>query len=144
MELVRFAYTPMGTFGKLVLPNNKELYTVEKAWRANRKAESCIPEGEYKLRKRDSPVVARTSRGKYPQGWEVVNVPDRTFIMIHVGNTENDLDGCIAPGIDLGFVHNKWAVVQSAVAMDELMTALTKAEYDLTIKQIDAAKLWSW
>ena len=43
----RFAYTPHGTFGRIVLPDGRELFTIEDPPNANRTGASCIPEGEY-------------------------------------------------------------------------------------------------
>lgn len=133
--LERFAYTPQGTFGRLKV-GNKEWYTVERPWEENKQRISCIPEGVYKLRQRLSEVVQRTSGGAYARGWEVTNVPNRTFIMLHVGNTMDDLAGCISPGKSLTFLKGKWAVASSRVAFDEMMAAMaSEEEWELTISQ---------
>ena len=124
MRLTRYGYTPMGTFGEIELPNGARLQTVELPWRGNEQSVSCIPSGTYALRKRLSGVVKRSSGGKYSQGWEVTSVPGRTYIMVHVANTIDDLEGCIGVGAALGFVAGKWAVTSSAVAFDEFMDAL--------------------
>ena len=124
MKLTRYGYTPMGAFGEIELPNGTKLYTVELPWRGNSRSVSCIPSGAYTLRKRLSGVVRRSSGGKYAQGWEVTNVPGRTYVMFHVANTIDDLEGCIGVGLDLGFVAGKWAVTNSGAAFDEFMSAL--------------------
>lgn len=132
IELERFAYTPHGSFGRLRV-GDKTWSTVELPWKGNAPRESCIPEGVYSLAKRESPVVQRSSGGEFAQGWEVVNVPGRTFIMIHPGNTIDDLLGCIAPGTGLGFMRNKWSVTSSRIAFREFMQAMD-AETDLTLR----------
>lgn len=132
-RLTRFAYTPNGTFGRLVV-SGKEFYTVERPWKNNESNVSCIPEGDYTLRMRDSGVVSRSTGGAYSRGWEVTSVKGRSFIMIHPGNTVDDLQGCIAPGKGLGAVSGKWAVVSSRQAFDELMKLLAgQTEWKLTI-----------
>lgn len=132
-RLTRFAYTPNGTFGRLIVAG-KEFYTVERPWKNNESNVSCIPEGTYTLRMRDSGVVSRSTGGAYSRGWEVTNVKGRSFIMIHPGNTVDDLQGCIAPGKSLGAVSGKWAVVSSRQAFDELMKLLAgQNEWKLTI-----------
>ena len=132
-RLTRFAYTPNGTFGRLRVAG-KEFFTVERPWKNNESNVSCIPEGQYILRMRDSGVVSRTTGGAYPRGWEVTGVQGRTFIMIHPGNTVSDLQGCIAPGKGLGVVGGQWAVSSSRPAFDELMTALgSQDEWAFTI-----------
>jgi hypothetical protein len=51
---------------------------------------SCIPEGEYFLRKRYS--------GKYGWHLELVAVKNRSLILIHPANNAlQELNGCIAP-----------------------------------------------
>lgn len=133
IRLQRFAYTPNGTFGRLVV-EGKEFYTVERPWKDNQSNVSCIPEGTYSLRMRDSGVVTRSTGGAYSRGWEVTNVKGRSFIMIHPGNTVDDLQGCIAPGKQLGVVNGKWAVASSRPAFDELMKLLAgQDEWNLTI-----------
>lgn len=124
LTLTRFAYTPMGTFGRLELPSGADLYTVERPWLSNKRRESCIPEGRYAMGMRESGVVNRSTSGEYTQGWEIKDVPARTYIMIHPGNTMDDLQGCIAPGLDLGFVGGRWAVTQSRDAFRRLMDEL--------------------
>lgn len=135
-RLTRFAYTPFGTFGRLLV-NGKEVYTVERPWLDNKPNVSCIPEGTYVMRQRDSGVVYRSTGQAYQRGWEVTGVPDRSFIMIHPGNTLDDLQGCIAPGKALTSMGGKWAVSSSRPAFDELMTALAgQDEWTLIIDQL--------
>lgn len=132
-RLTRFAYTPQGTFGRLAVAG-KEFYTVERPWLDNKSNVSCIPEGTYALKMRDSGVVTRSTGGAYSRGWEVTNVKGRSFIMIHPGNTLEDLQGCISPGKALGAVNGKWGVLSSRPAFDELMSLLKGQDvWNLTI-----------
>lgn len=139
--LERFAYSPVGTFGRLQV-GNLEWFTVERPWLNNQAQVSCIPEGTYTLKKRQSQVVANSTGGAYAEGWEVTKVPGRSYIMIHPGNTMSDLMGCIAPGKTLAYVAGKWAVGSSRTAFDELMRALAgETEWTLEIKQSPPATL---
>ena len=117
VTLNRFAHTPVGVFGELILPSGRTLFTVERPWLNNKPTVSCIPEGTYPCQPR------KYYRGGY-EAIEVLDVPDRSYILIHRGNTMDDLAGCIAPGMDLGYVNKKWAVTNSreafAYVMDEL------------------------
>lgn len=118
--LRRFAYTPMGTFGRLELPDRSELWTLELPWVGNRRHVSCIPPGRYAIRRGNF-------RGKYPN-WEVLKVPGRDHIEIHRGNVAADLEGCIAVGKSLGALTNQWGVLRSKDAMDELMASTSAAD----------------
>ncbi|MFM9839410.1 MAG: DUF5675 family protein [Cyclobacteriaceae bacterium] len=88
MELELFrTYDPEGTNGelKLVMCN-----TIELPWLQNERNVSCIPEGRYELRKRFIK--------KFGLHLLVVDVPDRSWILIHPANdAKTQLKGCIAP-----------------------------------------------
>lgn len=117
-----------GTFGKLRLPDGKTLYTVERPWKGNKPSESCIPDGVYTLRKRRSGVVERSSKGKYLEGWEVCDVPGRTYIMNHPANWPTDVEGCIGYGKTYGLIDGRLAVGHSQDAFDLFMQALEGEE----------------
>ena len=46
VRLVRHAYLPVGTFGRLWLPGF-DCWTVERPWKNNRRNVSCFPIGTY-------------------------------------------------------------------------------------------------
>lgn len=117
-----FANTPMGTFSRL---RTKEFqcYTLELPWRDNLPWVSCIPEGDYKLK------VTRYNRGGYLT-WEVCDVPGRSHILFHVGNTGRDIRGCIAPGYSLGAIGDMWAVINSRKALDDFLEVLNTQTED--------------
>lgn len=114
--LERFNYGPDGTFGKLLFPTGEMFWTVEKPWKSNTPYESCIPDGGYYLVQRHSPVVNRTSGGEFSDGWEVTDVVNRTFIMVHPANWPDDLEGCIGVGQDYVIMQNRKGNQSNAVA----------------------------
>lgn len=122
--LERFAYLPSGTIGELFIPGCQKIFTIERPWLDNRKRESCIPEGEYALK----PHVGRIQ----PAIW-VDGVPGRTAILIHVGNTYNDLQGCIAPGLHWR-TGDPPAVLNSRAAMDVVMAAFAESGAGTVLK----------
>ena len=124
--LQRFAYTVQGTFGELILPSGNTLYTVERPWLDNKPTVSCIPTGVYRCQPR------KYYRGGY-EAIEVIEVPDRSYILIHRGNTMDDLAGCIAPGLHLGYVSNKWAVTNSREAFAQVMDELGGKHFYLDV-----------
>ena len=89
LALIR-TYGDRGTNGYLVHARRLVCCTIELPWRNNRRSESCIPEGSYRLRQRYSP--------KFGHHLEVTNVPDRSLILLHPANIAlKELRGCIAP-----------------------------------------------
>jgi hypothetical protein len=79
-----------GTFGVMLWRGDPICVTLEETWLDNIPRESCIPAGSYECRK--------YSGTKYKDVWEVRNVPQRTAILIHWGNTERNTAGCILVG----------------------------------------------
>jgi len=86
-----------GTFGTLIvpLPGASVLQTMEDDWLDNRAGISCIPEGTY-------PLVRSWFYKHNYEVFEVTKVPGRHRFLIHPGNTEEDVEGCIAPGFSRG------------------------------------------
>lgn len=72
-------------------------------------------------------VLGVYNLGGYP-GYEVKDVPNRSLIKIHIGNTIDDVVGCIALGKSLGFMEIKWAVSSSKKAFSEFMQAMSGIE----------------
>jgi hypothetical protein len=79
-----------GTNGDLLLDREKVCSTIELPWKNNKPRVSCIPEGEYELRKRWSQ--------RFGEHFILLHVPGRSYILIHPANDAlKELKGCIAP-----------------------------------------------
>lgn len=133
MILERFAYSPLGTFGRIMF-NGKTWYTVERPWLDNKANISCIPEGTYTANRYKSPTPGRGIV------WQLNRVPNRSFIQIHPGNTQQDVVGCIALGTVLGCIGDQWAVLHSKIAFNEFMNETAGLdEISILINQFKAA-----
>ena len=93
IEITRFALFGDRTLGALKI-DDFQLWTIERPWLNNVPFKSCIPTGQYKVRRTNSPRFG-------PDTWQVQDVPDRTHILFHVANTSADVVGCIGCGISL-------------------------------------------
>ena len=71
---------------------------LELPWKDNQRNISCIPKGRYK--------VVHYSSAKYPDVFEITNVPDRTAILIHSGNYNTHTEGCLLIGFDFKDINN--------------------------------------
>tara|TARA_R110002020_G_scaffold63770_8_gene169861 strand:- start:997 stop:1401 length:405 start_codon:yes stop_codon:yes gene_type:complete len=67
-----------------------ECKTCELPWKANLRNISCIPRGKYHVSHRESV--------KYGNHLHIEGVENRSFILIHVANFEEQLRGCVAVG----------------------------------------------
>lgn len=129
--LSRFCYSNQGTFGVLHIRNYNDFskpykfLTVERPWLDNKPSISCIPEGTYDIGLRESGIVSRTTQGMHKKGYEIQNVPNRTYIMFHIANTMDDLEGCVGLGLAPAFIKGRWAVSSSRLAFDRFMDAMS-------------------
>jgi len=131
--LERFAHTPMGVFGNLSV-DGFECYTVERPWLDNKPRESCIPEGVYRLE------LGMYNRGGYP-AYEIMNVPDRSLIKMHIANNMNDVIGCVGFGDSLGYYENLWSVMNSGKTMAKFMDAMDGEDGQIIIK---SKQVYNW
>lgn len=84
--------------------------TLENPWIENKPMVSCIPSGKY--------VCERVNSPKYGHSFEVKDVPNRSHILFHKGNIEENTKGCILLGQYFGFYKDQPAVLNSTKTMD--------------------------
>ena len=111
--IIRETFTDKSTIGNLYLDGEWLCDTLELPYRDNQRSISCIPAGQYKVRLR----TARESATRDYLHLLVEDVPNRDFVLVHIGNKSSDSRGCILVGIgrEQDFVKN------SRLAMELLM-----------------------
>jgi len=150
-ELIRHAYLPDVTLGWLAV-GTLRIATLEEGWRADPDGpggqrregaltESCVPDGTYSL-------VPHVST-KYPNGvYALVNPAlgvyhrekpagqkwGRVAVLIHIGNTTEDIEGCILVGKRHGKLDGRDAVLESGSTFAALRALLGEASHSLTIR----------
>jgi hypothetical protein len=114
--LIRDTFSEKSTIGELFLNGERMCDTLENPWLDNQRNISCVPEGEYPVRLR----LPRESATRDYMHLLVKDVPDRDYILIHIGNSAKDTRGCILVGLgsQQDFVSN------STLAMDLLIKEL--------------------
>lgn len=100
------------TLGVLSNSDGVICYTLENPWLDNRRNVSCIPEGEYECKPYSS--------AKYHNVWELQNVQDRSKILIHAGNFEEDTRGCILVGRAVADYNGKKMITNSRHTLEKL------------------------
>ncbi len=120
VEIQRQGYTEFGTLGRLrVFARDREGHeeltftclTAENPDRGNLPRVSCIPEGDYRL------TLSIYHRGGYP-AFQIYTaagdeIPGRSLVKIHRGNTDLDVQGCIVLGRAPVVVKGHWGVGRS-------------------------------
>ena len=123
--LVRYEQTSSATRGLLLL-GSSVLHTLEPPDLNNQEDVSCIPRGIYEC-------VHRWSAA-YKHHLHVRQVPDRTYVLIHIGNYPKNTKGCILPGTHRAFARGAPAVWSSGVALRQLLRWTDEQSFMLEIK----------
>jgi hypothetical protein len=125
-RITRIASDPNhGTFGVLVIDGQPVCNTLEPYHRDNERNISSIPSGQY--------ICKKYSSERYPSTYEVTGVQNRSSVLFHSGNWDDDTMGCILLGESFGTIGSDWVISQSRDAMTEFMQTMHGAEFKLTI-----------
>lgn len=132
LEITRISTDPeVGTFGVAKWTHERSPFALacENPWLDNAPFVSCIPSGLYACR----PVVS-PSRGST---YEICDVPGRTHVLFHKGNTHLNTEGCILLGESFDFLNGIPSVKSSKVAFDEFMKeALSLGDFSVNIQWV--------
>ena len=132
MKITRFDPGPYeGTPGSLVLKDGRSYRTLELPWKDNENNVSCIPEGTYKLRVRPA---SESHKFNYDH-IEVLGVPGRDKILIHIGNYLRNTDGCVLVGLWSSWQNNKWIVNSSRIAFGIVLEAVRRGDSTLAVER---------
>ena len=92
--IIRDTFSEKSTLGKLFINGESFCDTLELPYINNERSISCIPAGRYKVRLR----TERESATRDYLHLLVQDVPDRKWILIHIGNYPSQTKGCILVG----------------------------------------------
>ena len=139
IEIIRLYQTPIGdpkqTEGVLYLiKDNKIIFeccTLELPWNDNKSRTSCIPTGNYKAVKRHT----QSSAFKY-EHIHIQDVENREWILIHGGNYNTDVVGCILVGDKLTDINGDGVrdVTNSRKTLRTLLSLIKGDEINIEIK----------
>jgi hypothetical protein len=129
LTLYRLRENTNGTFGILSNESICICLTLERAWLDNKPDVSCIPDGSYKCKRHVSE--------HFGEGFEVLNVPNRTDILFHTGNWMTDSKGCIILGYGFCQKNRQEALDQSGTGFARFMEIMKGIdEFDLEIRRV--------
>ena len=103
IQVVRTQFGTDATNGLVFIDGQFECYSLEDQYQAVKVMhETCIPEGEYKVKLRTVGGFNERYTKKYPtfhRGMlELQDVPGFQYILIHQGNTDEHTSGCLIVG----------------------------------------------
>lgn len=127
VKITREKSDDIQTLGRMFYNDKQICCTLELPWKENRNRVSCIPKEKYR-------VIKRWSK-KYGWHFHILDVPNRSYILIHHGNYFYDFLGCIGVGEKFAFI-NKDAhldITSSKATMKKLLKELPD-EFDLIIE----------
>ena len=128
VELIRLEDSEEGIFGILKIDKEVFCVTLEPPGRLNQREQSCIPAQQYVCSRYKSPAFGET--------FIVENVPNRSGILFHAGNTVKDTAGCILLAEHFGKLRGFRAVLNSGKTFEEFMqTMVGDDRFHLTIQQ---------
>lgn len=132
LRVQRDKVTPKSVSGQLSIDRIFECFTVEPGAQPVNVGHPTIPAGRYKVILTKSPHLGYVTP-------EVLDVPGRTAIRIHIANFVTELLGCTAVGRkrSLVLMENEWAVWDSAIAFEALMVKLRAATGEIWIEYLD-------
>jgi hypothetical protein len=113
---------------------SQTFYTLEEPWKDNRKGISCIPHGTYRVVPHGWEV---DSKVKFKRSYRLLNTAPRVAILIHTGNTTDDIEGCILVGMAEGTLAKRDAVLRSVEAMNILRRLIGNNEFIIIIRGVD-------
>lgn len=132
LVLTRLTTIGNGTVGTLIVPGlSYPLWTLEDLPKDNAPRISCIPAGDYKC----APHGWKSEPVKFRKVWEVLDVPQRSAILFHAGNSHLDTQGCILVGLGM----RGGQLTHSRNAIDVMREAIGPNGFDLQI--VDRALL---
>lgn len=135
--ILKRRYFKHGTYSYLYREDGSEVCCfVERPDRNNAPGESCVVEGTYNLLPHQSPKFGACYALEEPLLGVTRYGPSlRTHVLIHKANVPGDLEGCLAPGLDFGFIKGEWGVKNSKFAFNALMKELGGEPARLTIQK---------
>lgn len=100
--------------------------TLERPWKDNERHLSCIPAGRYTCERVRSP--------KFGDTFEVVDVPGRSHILFHKGNTIDHTQGCILVGESFGGSYDMPMLLDSTHGFQEFLSLMYgRTHFELVI-----------
>ena len=126
VRLIRLEESPQGTFGVLVICSQVFCVCLERPNEINERNISSIPAQQYQCLKIHSP--------RYGETFEIVDVPGRSHVLFHAGNTIDSTSGCVLLAQYFGKLCGYRAILNSGATFKKFMEIMKDINsFNLTI-----------
>lgn len=142
IEVIREASNKDCTFGKLYINGKFYCNTLEDVQRDVKiKGETAIPKGTYAVTLRNAGGKNEKYKEKFASAHfgmlYLNNIPNYEYVLIHIGNTKKDSEGCILVGLGKDIKSN--SITQSTDAYKLIYPIIAKAllnkeKVEITVK----------
>lgn len=134
LSLVRFSHGRDDTLGLLFIDGEFECFTLEDEKRTQKVfGETRIPEGHYEIRLRKEGGFhwryLQKFGSKFHRGMlHLQNIPNFKYVLIHIGNTDDDTAGCLLVGTSaVSNVYEKGRIGSSTLAYERFYPKVAAA-----------------
>ncbi len=136
IDVIRYSPGKDDTLGLFFINNQFQCYTLEDEFRTKKvMGEARIPAGRYEIKLRTEGSFHQRYSKKFPAFHKgmlhLQNVPGFSFVLIHIGNDEDDTAGCLLVGsssntnfIGKGFIggsRNAYKLIYPKIANELLL-----------------------
>lgn len=129
VKILRVEESYRGTVGVLTVSDMVFCVTLEPKDQLNKRNISNIPAGQYACEKVISP--------KFGETYQILDVPDRDYVLFHAGNRISDTEGCILVAEKFGKLYGELAILNSGKTFKNFMAGLSEYQrLSLTIREV--------
>lgn len=131
LTLIRTQQGKESTLSELYLDGEFVGYGLEDAVRENKiKGSTAIPSGKYRLGFNTYGAMNARYRKRFPElhrGMiEILDIPNFSYVYIHIGNNIGDTSGCVLVGNKMALVDGDYEIYQSQRAYVKLYEKLVE------------------
>ena len=123
-----------GTFGVWVICNQVFCVTLEPADLENQQNVSSIPAQQYTCEEYSSP--------KYPNTYQVMDVPGRSKVLIHAGNVKKHTQGCIILAQHYGKINTEVGEARAALNSGKTLDKFIQLMYGVPRFKLTVAECY--
>lgn len=132
LELIRYGFGGDSTLGRLSVDEEFACFSLEDQRQPVKvKGETCIPAGRYEIKLRTAGALHEKYKHRFPELhrgmlW-LQDVPEFQWVYIHIGNTDDETEGCPLVGrVPVCLPNGEFQLLQSTPAYLDLYARILR------------------